>query len=329
LSIKLKSIDLRDIFGIQNKSLLSISHVFASGILIFSLVSLGLLQPQPQQLHQQGAMAQEWYSDMNLCVNPDDKLKYTGPGISIRYPCDWRELSPDRIAQQGMDPGNLVIALVSPQTSETDPFTETLGIYATRIADPFNTQLESVVNERISDLQANEAGFALTGLTPITISDGKPAYVISYTTTDPNAGTLQQVDILTLDGDEVYRMGFASTPQEFDSYLPVVQWMLSSDSLLFFNLQAYLTPGGVPGSNYSPNSQPSDLGNNEDARFQGTPQSGPSDLGNSDMTDPNSNLTYGGTPQSGLSDLGNENVTGPSNIEDTLNIISQALNGTD
>ena len=194
---------------------------------------------------------------MDLYINPDDKLRYTGPGITIRYPCDWRELSPERIAQQGIDPGDLVIALVAPQTSETDPYTEALELFATKIAGPYTTSLDLIANEQISYLQASETGFTLAGSAPTTISDGKPAHTLSYATTDPNAGTIQRMDIFTIDGEEMYWLVFASIPEEFDSYLPIVHGMLRSDSLAFFDLQTYLTPGGaMPDSNYLPNSPP-------------------------------------------------------------------------
>lgn len=226
-----------------------------SSVLIFSLVSIDQWRPLPQL--QQVAVAQEWYSQLDLCMYPGDKLRYVGPGITIRYPCDWRELSPESIAEQGIDPSGLVIALVSPQTSEIDPYVEALEIYATKIDDPYNTPLDWVANEQISYLQSNATGFTLTDSTPTTISQGKPAHTITYTMTDPNAGTIQQMNVLTIDGDEVYSILFTSTPEEFDSYLPTVQWMLSSESLEFFNLQTYLTPGGTgPDSDYAPSSPP-------------------------------------------------------------------------
>jgi hypothetical protein len=235
------------IFGNHDKkNVLFIHSALMSGILLIFSPLLSLDQWQLQQLQLEEAMAQEWYSGMNLCATggPEDLLRYTGPGITIEYHCSWQELTSNEVP---VTRGNssFVTGFVAPLESESDPVQESVIITSTKI-EP-GTPLELLVNNEIDNHLAPLPDFQKLESVPMNVSEGlAPAHVIIYNATNPAVGEMLSLEVFTTDGDELFVLGFASQPDKFESYLPTVLSMIGS--LQFFDLSTYLTPE-PPGPN--------------------------------------------------------------------------------
>ena len=211
---------------------------------LFTILSLiGLLSSLSTFLDN-NVEAQNWYDGLDLCMNANDQLRYTGPGITIKYPCDWREVNPSQFASQGGNVNGLIIGFVSPRVDDSDIFTEYVNIMSEKLDNLYidlDTLLENEINYWKEAMQ--DSNFQIIEMSPnsIILNGNKPAGFLVFTGTNPETGTsAKTMEVITKDGDELFAITFSAQLEEFNNYLPVFQQMLSS--LEFFNLNAYLNP---------------------------------------------------------------------------------------
>ena len=168
-------------------------------------------------------------------------LQYEGPGLAIRYPCDWREVGPEKLAEQGVDAGNYVIGFVSPQGSDPDSIAEYITITADKLPS-LDIPIEELAVEQISYLERSfgNMNFELIESSPITISGDHPAQALVYTYLDPSSpeiGEAKIMEVITQDGDEVFVIDYTAETEDFDTYLPDAEQILSSLQFLCLDCQ--------------------------------------------------------------------------------------------
>ena len=205
--------------------------------------------------------AQDPLTDLDLCVNPSDMLRYDGPGLTVRYPCDWRAVEPKQLVAEGAEIGNYVIGFVSPQQeSNRDAVAEFITINADKLIK-LDVPIEDLVAAQISFLKEKFANknFELIESTPITISGDHPGQALVYTFTDPDVGQAKKMEIITQDGDELFTIDYTAEADDFDTYLPDAQQIVSSVQFLSLPCQLYGCPIGNSAQNPSPSSPSLDV----------------------------------------------------------------------
>ena len=138
-------------------------------------------------------------------------------GISIKYPINWRTIQAD----------NKALVLMPP--SDEDKYSEILVLAVFGINNSIN--VNHLSEQAINNYGAHYNDFYILNLKPISFQ-GKSAYLLLYTYTNPTAGSITAMDIGIKDGSKAYVISYSAEQQEYHSYLPIVEKIIDSFRLV-------------------------------------------------------------------------------------------------
>jgi hypothetical protein len=134
-------------------------------------------------------------------------------GIVIQYPFNWKRIEADHKALIFLPP------------SKKDAFSEKITVAVFGINSTISTaQLSSAA---INNYGQQYKDFFIINSKPITLG-GNPAYMLSYTYSDPGIGTISAMDIGVKDLNKAYIISYSAQSQEYHTYVPAVQKMIQS-----------------------------------------------------------------------------------------------------
>ena len=215
------------------------NSIVAAVILLFMLTSAQLPVSILQQ-QQQEAIAQQLPEDETSQKIPlgtasgSNFTNYTNPqyGFSLLYPSSW--------VNEEIAPGANLTFLISfsPPPQE---FGESVFVYmAVKNLTGNNTPLKQFAEQEISFLKRPPAATSLTEDTsvrtilqsePTTIAGNTQAYKVVYS--EKVSGTLSKImEVYAVNRDKGYIMSYFTDTAIYDKYLPIVQNIIDSLSLL-------------------------------------------------------------------------------------------------
>jgi eukaryotic-like serine/threonine-protein kinase len=134
-------------------------------------------------------------------------------GIAIQYPFNWKRIEAD----------HKVLIFLPP--SKKDAFSEKLTVAVFGINSSVSTaELSSAA---INNYGQQYKDFFIINSKPITLGSN-PAYILSYTYTDPGIGTISATDIGVKDLDKVYIISYSAQLLEYQTYVSSIQKMIES-----------------------------------------------------------------------------------------------------
>jgi eukaryotic-like serine/threonine-protein kinase len=139
-------------------------------------------------------------------------------GMTIKYPNNWK------IALAS----NKALILIPP--SDEDNYSESLIIALFEIDT--NVSVSQLSDQAIKNYGAHYNDFYILNLKPISFQ-GKPAYLLLYTYTNPKAGKVFTMDIGIKDGSKAYVISYSSEQREYHSYLPIIEKMIDTFRLVW------------------------------------------------------------------------------------------------
>ena len=138
-------------------------------------------------------------------------------GMIIKYPYNWKTtLANNRV-------------LVAMPPFDEDNFSENLVIAVFGINN--NVNVNHLSEQAIKNYGAHYNDFYILNLKPISFQ-GKPGYLLLYTYTNPTAGKILTMDIGIKDGSKAYVISYSAEQQEYYSYLPTIEKIISSFRLV-------------------------------------------------------------------------------------------------
>lgn len=155
-------------------------------------------------------------SHSNISTTDNSFLTYQNRstlGMTIQYPFNWKRIESDHKALIFLPP------------SKKDAFSEKLTVAV------FDTN-SSVSAAQLSSAAINNYGqqykdFFIIKSKPITLG-GNPAYMLSYTYTEPGIGTISAMDLGVKDFNKAYIISYSAQALEYHTYEPAVQKMIQS-----------------------------------------------------------------------------------------------------
>lgn len=134
-------------------------------------------------------------------------------GITIKYPLNWKTILAD------------YKALIFLPPSKRDNFSENMVVALFNINSSVSPNQLSEQAIKNYGLRYND--FFIINLKPI-IFKGEPAYILSYSYTNPMGGKIVAMDIGIKDQDEAYVISYSAEQPEYHTYLPMIEKMIHS-----------------------------------------------------------------------------------------------------
>lgn len=133
-------------------------------------------------------------------------------GFEIAYPVDWTEAS-----EVG------VLGFYSP-TPAGDNFAESFNVVVFPVPEdlPYDTYVQSDARTL-----SNNPNITILGSGNATL-DGHPAESVVFSTTADNGAPITSLRVITLRGDRAYELSFFANSEQFDTYIPLFDELLSS-----------------------------------------------------------------------------------------------------
>ena len=138
-------------------------------------------------------------------------------GMTIKYPNTWKTALASNSALIFMPP------------LDRDNFSEILVIALFGISN--NVNVNQLSYQAIKNYGAHYSDFYILDLKPISFQ-GKPAYLLLYTYTNPTAGKILTMDIGLKDGNKAYVISYSAEQQEYYTYIPIIKKMIDSIRLV-------------------------------------------------------------------------------------------------
>ncbi len=117
------------------------------------------------------------------------------------------------------------IQLIFLPPSKKDAFSEKLTVAVFGINSSVSTP--ELSSEAINNYGQQYKDFFIINSKPFTLG-GNPAYILSYTYTDPGIGTISATDIGVKDHDKVYIISYSAQLLEYQTYVSAIQKMIES-----------------------------------------------------------------------------------------------------
>jgi hypothetical protein len=142
-------------------------------------------------------------------------------GIKMQYPSNWIKLDLSR-----NNSSVLVVAFKTPAGSPLG----SLNILGGNVSSS-NVTLAALVNTTINHLRQTGKIVHLISSAPATLA-GNPAHKIVYTTVAPQGFDLKAMQLISLVGKKAYFITYAVPTENYATYLPTIQRMISSTEII-------------------------------------------------------------------------------------------------
>jgi hypothetical protein len=152
-------------------------------------------------------------------------------GISIKYPSVWQKVE--------FDKDNLIASFYSPTENESG-LLENVVLQVVGLPYHNKTTLRDIIREEISTYKLELPAFHLLGSGSKAILSGIPTYEIEYSHTMDRL-QISTIEILTLKGNEAYKIIFSADTPEYTNLLSTVEKMINSFNIKNSEHQSTLT----------------------------------------------------------------------------------------
>jgi PsbP-like protein len=143
-------------------------------------------------------------------------LTYQNKGelrMTMEYPFNWKTILTDDKALIFLPP------------SKKDHFPERLVVALFDVGT--NVSVNRLSDQALNNYVGYYDDFFIIDLKPTTFQ-GKPAYVLSYSYTNPAAGKIVAMDVGIKDGNHAYIISYSTEQSEYHNYISTVQKMIDS-----------------------------------------------------------------------------------------------------
>lgn len=134
-------------------------------------------------------------------------------GISIQYPSDWKRIEAD----------NKALIFIPP--SKKDSFSEKVTVAVFNINN--STSISQLFSGAINNYGEQFNNFFIIDSKSMAFG-GKAGYLLSYTYTAPNAGTIAALDIGFKEFNKAYVISYSAQQPEYHTFVSAVEKMVES-----------------------------------------------------------------------------------------------------